>query len=79
MREMREENKGIKESLTEKIERSQDTTTRRIEEMQANLREECRSLRIDNQTNIDRLECNLMNLEERVERRSVRPTVRPTE
>ena len=67
---MREENKGMKESI-EKIERSQDITTMRMEEMQANLREEYRNLRIDNQTNIDRLEGNIINLEERVERRLI--------
>jgi hypothetical protein len=89
LKESREENKRIKESLTEKmeenqnslmdkIERSQDSlremreenqnNLKRIEEMQASLREECINIRIDNQMSIDRLENNMMNLEERVER-----------
>ena len=38
MREMREENKGMKENLLEKIERSQDSLREMREENQINLK-----------------------------------------
>ena len=59
---------SIKESITDMREENQNNL-KRIEEMQACLIEECIS--IENQTSIDRLENNLMNLEERVERRFI--------
>ena len=64
--------------MQSRSEKSQDSLRESIreskEEMQNSLKEECRNIRVDNQKNIERLENNMMSLEERVERRFMSQT-----